>query len=205
MHSVHIFHNIQHKWDFKLEPWTDFQHKVEILAASHDMAHLLERDPYPSEHRKHDTAIRTVLLNLPSHDRAYVRGQSMLHEVWSMLKSKYMPSQAAEAAKLGIPFEGLRQRGRPMQEHINECPAVRNKLLAVNEPVPDRLFTHKLLNVDKEVYHVRATLAYAAIVCGLPDAYEFMHMNDPPRNQHQHGHACRCCNSGSSKRSDPQS
>ena len=29
----------------------------------------IERDPYPSEQRKHETAMRTVLLNLPSHER----------------------------------------------------------------------------------------------------------------------------------------
>ena len=179
----------QPKWDFKVEPWPDFQHKVEIWAASHGIAHLLERNPYPSEQRKHDTAMRIVLLNLSSHDRAYVRGQTMLHEVWSMLTSKYMPSIAAEATKLWIQFEGLRQRGRTMQEHINECMTVRNKLLAINVPVPDRQFTHKLLNVDKELYHVRATLAHAnvdTIISGLTDAYAFMHMNDPPRHQHQH-------------------
>ena len=71
---------------------------------------------------------------------------------------------------------------------------VRNKLLAINEPVPDRQCTHKLVNVDKELYHVRATLAHAnidTIVCGLTGAYAFMHMNEPPRNQHQHGHAGR--------------
>ena len=66
-----------------------------------------------------------------------------------MLNRKYMPSVAAEAAELWIQFEGLRQRGRPMQEHINECMTVRNKLLPINEPVPDRQFIHKLLNVDK--------------------------------------------------------
>ena len=137
---------VQPKWDFQVETWTDFQRKVEIWAASHDIAHLLERDPYPSEERKHDTAMRTVLLNLPSHDRAYVRGQTVLHEVymWSMLTSKYVPSIAAEATKLWIQFKGLRQRGRTMQEHINKCMTVRNKLLVINEPVPDRQFTHKL-------------------------------------------------------------
>ena len=113
----------------------------------------------------------------------------MLHEVWSMLTSKYMPSIAAEATKLWIQFEGLRQRGRTMQEHIKECMTLRNKLLAVNEPVPDRQFTHKLLNVDKEQAHANID----AIISGLTDAYAFMHMNDPPRHQHQHqqGHAGR--------------
>ena len=118
----------------------------------------------------------------------------MLHEVWSILNSKYMPSVAAEATKLRLQFEGLRQRGGPMQEHINECMTARNKLIAINEPVPDRNFTHKLLHIDKELYHVRATLAHAnidAIVSGLTDAYAFMHMKDPPRHQHQHGHAGR--------------
>ena len=121
--------------------------------------------------------MRTVLLNLPPHDRAYVRGQTMLHEVWSMLTSKYMPSIAAEATKLWIQFEGQRQRGRTMQENINECMTVCNKPLAINEPVPDRQFTHKLLNLYKELYHVRALLAHAnidAIISGLTDAYAFM-------------------------------
>ena len=179
---------VQPRWDFKGAPWTDFQHKVEIWATSHDIAHLLERDPYPSEQKKHDTAIRTVLLNFKVHDRAYVRNQHMLHDVWSMLNGKNMPSVAAEATKLWIQFEGLRQRRRPMQEHVNECMTVRNKLLAINERVPDRQFIHKLLNVDKELFHVRATLAHAnidAIVSGPTDAYAFMHINDPPRQQHQ--------------------
>ena len=68
---------VQAKWDFKVEPWTDFQHEVEIWAASHDIAHLLECDPYPCEPRKHGTAMRTVLLNLPSYDTAYFRGHSV--------------------------------------------------------------------------------------------------------------------------------
>ena len=120
----------------------------------------------------------------------------MLHEVWSMLTSKYMPSIAAEATKLWIQFEGLRQRGRTMQEHINECMTVLNKRLAINEPVPDRQFTHKQLNVDKELYHVRATLGHAkrdTIISALTDAYAFMHINDPPQHQHRHqqGHGGR--------------
>ena len=61
-----------------------------------------------------NTAMRIILLNLPSHDRAYVRGHNMLHEVWSMLNNKYMPSVTAEATELWTQFEGLRQRGRPM-------------------------------------------------------------------------------------------
>ena len=120
----------------------------------------------------------------------------MLREVWSMLTSTYMLSIAAEATKLWIQFEGLIRRSRTMQEHINECVTVRNKLLAIKEPVPDRQFTHKLLNVDKELYHVRVTLAHAnidAITSGLTNAYAFLHMNDPPRHQHQHqqGHVGR--------------
>ena len=79
-----------------------------------------------------------------------------------------------------------------MQENINECMTVRNKLQAIHEPVLDTQFPHKVVTVDKELYHVRATLAHAdidTIVSGLKDAYTFMHMNNPPRNQHQHGHA----------------
>ena len=36
---------VQPKWDFKVEPWTDFQHKVEIWAVSHDIARWLVHDP----------------------------------------------------------------------------------------------------------------------------------------------------------------
>ena len=54
-----------------------------------------------------------------------------------MLTSKYMPSIAAEASKRWFQFEDLRQRDRTMQEHMNECMTVHNKLLAINEPVPD--------------------------------------------------------------------
>ena len=56
---------------------------------------------YPPEQKKHHTAIRTVLLNLPSHDRAYVRGYDMLHEVWSIF-NEYMPSVDAEATYYGF-------------------------------------------------------------------------------------------------------
>ena len=51
--------------------------------------------------------MRSVLLNLPSHDRAYVRGHDMLHEVWSMLYNKYMPSVAAEATFYGFRLKVL--------------------------------------------------------------------------------------------------
>ena len=87
-----------------------FQHKVEVKAASHDISHLLEHDPYPYELKKQATAMRTVLLNLPSHDTAYGRGVAVLHEVWSMYNSKCMPSVAAETTKPWIQFEGLRPR-----------------------------------------------------------------------------------------------
>ena len=94
--------------------------------------------------KKHAAAMRTVLLNLPSHDRAHVRGHDMLHEQWSMLFKKCMLSVAAEATKLWIQFEGLGQRGKLMQEHINECTTVHKMLVAINEPVSDRQSTHKL-------------------------------------------------------------
>ena len=61
--------------------------------------------------------MRTVLLNLPPLDRAYVRSHDVMHEVWSMLNNKYMPSVAAEATKLWIQFKGLTQRGRPARAH----------------------------------------------------------------------------------------
>ena len=103
-----------------------------------------------------------------------------------------MASVAAEATKLCVRFEGLRQRGTSIQDHINQSVTVRNKLLAIGVPVQNRQFTHKMLNVDKALYHVRATLAHATIdviVGVLINAYAFMHMDGPPRHPHRHGHA----------------
>ena len=87
-----------------------------------------------------------------------------------LMRDCCMKCDPCSTASICRQLEGLRHRGRSMQEHINECMTVRNKLLAINEPVPDRQFTHKLLNVDKELYHVRPTLAHAnidPIVSGL--------------------------------------
>ena len=91
----------QPKWDFKTETFVDWQHKVEIWANSHDIRHLLEHPPVaaPGQLRKHEIAKRIILLTLPNHDRAYVRGSQTLNEIWSKLLAKYMPSIDAEARK----------------------------------------------------------------------------------------------------------
>ena len=82
--------------------FVDRQHKVEIWAYSHDIKHLLEHPPVaaPGQLRKHEIAKRIILLTLPNHDRAYVRGSQTLNEMWSKLLAKYMPSIKAEARKL---------------------------------------------------------------------------------------------------------
>ena len=113
----------QPKWDFKTETFVDWQHKVEIWADSHDIRHLLEHPPVaaPGQLRKHEIAKRIILLTLPNHDRAYVRGSQTLNEIWSKLLAKYMPSIDAEARKLWSRFSALRQSGRPTVEHVNDC------------------------------------------------------------------------------------
>ena len=45
---------IQPKWDNKTERFNDFKRKVDIWAASHDIGHLLERPPHPSDMVKQD-------------------------------------------------------------------------------------------------------------------------------------------------------
>ena len=118
----------QPKWEIKTETFVDWQHKVEIWADSHDIRHLLEHPPVaaPGQRRKHEIAKRITLLTLPNHDRAYVRGSQTLNKIWSKLLAKYMPSIDAEARKLWSMFSALRQSGRPMVEHVNDCMTVRN-------------------------------------------------------------------------------
>ena len=48
--------------------------------------------PAPGQLRKHAIAKRIILLTLPNHDRAYVRGSQTLNEIGSKLLAKYMPS-----------------------------------------------------------------------------------------------------------------
>ena len=164
----------QLKWDFKTETFVDWQHKVEILAESHDIRHLLEHHPVaaPGQLRMHEIAKRIILLTLPNHDRAYLRGSQTLNETWSKVQGKYMPSIDAEAGKLWSRFSALRQSGRPMVEHVNDCMTVRNLLEAMGETVPDKQFVDKLLNVDQELSYLRPMLVrapIAEIVAGLTD------------------------------------
>ena len=68
---------------FQTETFVDWLHKVEIWAESHDTRHLLEHPPVtdPVPLRKHEIAKRKILLTLPDHDRAYVRGSLTLNEI----------------------------------------------------------------------------------------------------------------------------
>ena len=113
----------QPKWDLKNETIVEWQHMVEIWADSHDIRHLLEQPPVanPVQLRKHEIAKRIVLLTLPNHDRACVRGSVKLYEIWSKLLAKHMPSIDAGARKLWNKFSAMCRAGRPMVEHVNEC------------------------------------------------------------------------------------
>ena len=167
----------QPNWDFKQETFIDYwQHKVEIWAESHDIRHLLEHPPVavPVQLRKHEIAKRLILLTLPNYDRAYGRESLMLNEIWSKLLAEYMPSKDAEARKLWSRFTYLRQAGRPMIEHVNECMTVKNQLTALGETVPEKQSIGKLLNIDRELSYQRPMLARAPIdeiVAGLTDGY----------------------------------
>ena len=132
----------QPKWDFKVETFVDWQNKVEIWAESHDIKHLLEHPPIadPVQLHKHELAKRVIVLTLPNQDRAYVKGSLTLNEIWGKLLAKYMPSTDAEARRLWSRFSALRQAGRPMVEHVNECMTVKNQLMAVGETVPEKQF-----------------------------------------------------------------
>ena len=128
----------------------------------------------PGQLRKHEIAKRIILLTLPNHDRAYVRGSQTLNEIWSKLLAKYMPFIDAEARKLWSRFSALRQSGRPMVEHVNDCMTVKNLLEAIGEIVPDKQFVDKLLNVDRELCYLKPMLVrapIAEILAGLTDGY----------------------------------
>ena len=130
----------QPKWDLNNETFVDWQHKVEIWAESHDKTYLLEQPPVanPVQLRKHEIAIRVILLTLPNHERAYVRSCLTLNEIWSKLLAKYMPSMDAEARKSWSKSSALRHAGRPMVEHVNDCMTARKQLVALGETVPDK-------------------------------------------------------------------
>ena len=177
----------QPKWDFKTETFVDWQHKVEIWADSHDIGLQLEHPvAAPGQLRKHEIATRIILLTLHDHDKAYVRGSQTLNEIWNKLLAKYMPSIDAEARKLWSRFSALRQYGRPMVEHVNDCMTVRNLLEAIGEIVPDKQFVDKLLNVDRELSYLRPMLVrapIAEIVAGLTDGYSY-HYQDRQHQNH---------------------
>jgi len=103
-----------------------------IWAESRDIRQLLEHPPVTAtaQLRKHKQAKRSILLMLPIHDRPYVRGSQTLHEIWSKLLAKYLPSIDVEARKLWSKFSALRHVGRPMVEHVNACMTVKNEQTA---------------------------------------------------------------------------
>ena len=178
----------QPKWHFKTETFVDWQHKVKIWADSHNIRHLLEHPPVaaPGQLGKHEIAKRIILLTLPNHDRAHVRGCQTLNEIWRKLLAKYMPSIDVEARKLWSRFSALRKSGRQMVEHVNDCMTVRNLLEAIGEIVPDKQFVDKLLNVDRELSYLRPMLVrapIAEIVAGLTDGYSY-HYQDRQHQNH---------------------
>ena len=188
-HSASNLQNgTQPKCDFKTETFVDWQHKVEIWAESHDIRHLLEHPPAadPAQLRMHEIAQRMVLLTLPNHDRAYVRGSLTLNEMWSKLLAKYVPAIDVEARKLWSKFGALRQVCRPMVEHVNECMTIRNHLVALGETVPDTQFVDNHVNVDREVSYLRPMLVRAPmhdIVAGLTDGHSYHYQDCQQQNQ----------------------
>ena len=115
-----------------------------------------------------------------------MRGSPALNEIWSKLLAKYMRSIDAEARKLWSRFSTLRQSGRPMVEHVNDCMTFRNLLEAIGEIVPDKQFVDKLLNVDRELSYLRPMLVrapIAEIVAGLTDGYSY-HYQDRQHQSH---------------------
>ena len=95
-----------------------------------------------------------------------------------------MPSIDAVARKLWSRFSALRQSGKPMVEHVNDCMTVRNLLEAIGQTEPDKQSVHTLLNVDRELSYLRPMLVrapIAEIVAGLTGGYSY-HYQD---RQHQ--------------------
>ena len=190
--ASNIEKDTQPKWDFKTETFVDWQHKVKIWADSHDIRHLLQHPVADPVHlRKNEVAKRIILLTLPNQDRAYVWGSLTLNEIWGKVLAKYMPSMDAEARKLWS-RSALRQAGRPMVEHVNECMTVKNQLESLGETVLEKQFVDKLLNTDRELSYLRPMLVRAPIddiVAGLTDGNSY-HYQDR-QHQHQHGNAGR--------------
>ena len=80
----------------------------------------------------------------------------------------------------------VRQSGRPMVEHVNDCMTVTNLLEAIGEIVPDKQFVAKLLIVARELSYLRPMLVrapIAEIVAGLTDGYSY-HYQDRQHQNH---------------------
>ena len=95
----------------------------------------------------------------------------------------------------------MRQAGRPMVEHVNDCMTIRNQLEAIGETVPDKQFVDEILNVDGELSYLRPMLVrapIAEIVARLTDGYS-CHYQDRQHQNHS-GNAGR----GRFQRQDPR-
>ena len=74
-----------------------------------------------------------------------------------------MPSVDAKARKLWSEFSALRQAGRPMVEHVNECMTFKNPFEALGETVSEKQFVDKLLSVDRELSYLTPMLVRASV------------------------------------------
>ena len=85
----------------------------------------------------------------------------------------------------------IRQAGRRMVEHVNDCMTFKNQLTAFGETVLDKQFVDKL-NIDRELSYLRPMLARGPIdeiVAGLTDGYSYHYRDRQHQHQHQHGNA----------------
>ena len=96
-----------------------------------------------------------------------------------------MLSIDAQARRVWNQVGALRQNGRTMVEHVNECVTVKNQFTALGETVPEDQFIDKLLNMDRDLSYLCQTLAHACaeyIITRITDGYSF---HDPPDRQQQ--------------------
>ena len=136
-------------------------------------------------------ALRIILLRLPNHDREFVHGSQTLHEMLGKLLANYIPQVDAGARNLWGRFSALRQAGRSMIKHVNNCMTARNQIIALGEVVPRKQFIFKLLNVAWKLHptHDRRSPAPPDdIVAGLTDGHNH-HCQVGQHQDHQRGYA----------------
>ena len=137
-------------WNHKHDHFRIFKKEVESWAKMVGESSLLINDPLAQSSQAHEQVMHWLFTTLPKEDRDFVADCSFVHEVWSLLHAKYIPSVEVEIQKLYHQLSSAQQAGKPLEKHVNEVVGIVNQMRGLGETVSDQLYRARLLAVDKE-------------------------------------------------------